>query len=1489
MVAGSLHLDGQVLSNGGIAGGGNHAAGSGGGIYVNVGSLTGNGSIRAAGANDGGTVGTGGGGRIAIYAQEYSGFDLTKVTAPGGTLGIPGGAGTVYVRDTDNAVGTLVIDGTGGGGAGYTALGLPGANTFTVPGPVIIRGAQTVVRPEHSGMRLIFEGGLKVEQHARLEVDSIVQLNGGVTVASGGRFESLGRITATMPVVIDAGTLVGERIEAPSLELTGGSLLTHAPCIATVTHKLEVNVTGAITVSTDSRIDVSGKGYLAGRTTGNTTVGASTGFNGGSYGGLGGAFPPGQVCAVYGDYLDPADWGSGGGLGSGERLSAGGGLVRLAAGVLNLEGQVSANGGITVGGNHAAGSGGGIYIGVGTIVGSGSIRAAGANDGGTVGTGGGGRIALYAQNYSGFDLAKVTAPGGTLGVPGEAGTVYFLNGRAPTRAHVFAPVASNGNYVRQLDSVTLWFSRPINLNSLTASAFQIVGPLGSVVTGVPVEATSATYQIPFTAQTANGTYRFTLAPTVLDGEGFQMDQNANGTAGEAGDGFSFTLILDTVYPRVTQHSLAGDIAGTVSSADVWFSETIDRTTFTVADVSILNPANGNVTVSSISEVGLNRFRITFPAQTATGTYHVRVGPDVLDLAGNPLDQDRDGVGGEATDDVYDALFNLVPVDLELSEVTPNANQFTAGDSYNVSWKGRNTTGAPLIGNWIDAVYLSPDPFWNITDTRLGTVQHTGGLAANEVYSASASFNVPGVLPGNYYLLVRADIGNETRETVETNNVVAFGPIPVTVRSVAIGGSVTGALTASNRQNYFAITVPGGESLRLTLTGPAGINQLFVNFASIPTALSPDFSGTTTGTGQTVTLTGGPSGGTYYVLVSGDQIGGGTHTYTLTTDTASFFVTDVSPKRASANVYFEGFQPMPTITITGAGFSDSMAVEFIGSGGQVRVPQRTQFISSTTLRVDLDTTTWTRDTYDVRVTKSGTGRLLADAFTLDIGFSALRASLVVPSALSPGYPTRQTIWIEYENAGQAAMVAPILHVSANGNAVLTDNPATAISARTSSAEAAALGSSLQVMAAGSGATPGILQAGDRGRIPIYYLGLRPDSGIGGLSIQLSSVQAVKTRLNLSAGGIEIVPRRMNQGPVVEEQARPETVALDAWSAVWENLTIDLITDFGPYVTRLAGHMDYLAAIGQRTTSVPKLFNFAVLQASAGLHPVRTLAGAVDASVPSPGFPLVFRRIYGQPMLSRYKLGALGRGWTHNWDISIQELQKTAGVVVHGPNGADRFFSRSASGTFTAAAGDTGKLTVAGGLFRLAEADGTVWQFRSQNLLDYVDDPNGNRITCGYSGALLASLTHSSGKQILLAYNGAGRIVGVTDPVGAGAGDDRVTAYEYDGTGAHLVRVTAPGNRVTTYSYQTAGAAPGLHALTRIVHPDLTENSFTYDAQGRLTETDGNCCGGAQRVTYGFDSAGDGCHGASDAAFLRARRAACAGARWGGADGQFWLQR
>jgi subtilisin-like proprotein convertase family protein len=117
---------------------------------------------------------------------------------------------------------------------------------------------------------------------------------------------------------------------------------------------------------------------------------------------------------------------------------------------------------------------------------------------------------------------------------------------------------------------------------------------------------------------------------------------------------------DTTGPRVT--SAAANSAGPVARVRVAFSEPIDPTSFTVADIANFVGPQGSLVASSVQAVaGSNntQFDVTFTAQTAPGTYRFDVGPDVRDVAGNRMDQNGNGIMGESAD-AYHASFSIAP-------------------------------------------------------------------------------------------------------------------------------------------------------------------------------------------------------------------------------------------------------------------------------------------------------------------------------------------------------------------------------------------------------------------------------------------------------------------------------------------------------------------------------------------------------------------------------------------------------------------------------------------------------------------------------------------------------------------------------------------------------------------------------------------------------------------------------------------------------------
>jgi hypothetical protein len=141
---------------------------------------------------------------------------------------------------------------------------------------------------------------------------------------------------------------------------------------------------------------------------------------GGSYGGLGGGAGPNPV---YGVASNPNEPGSGGGAFT-VPAGNGGGLIRIAATTLILNGAIRANGGPTdPGGSASGGSGGGIRIDAGTISGAGTVTANGSQGTLVGGGGGGGRVALNYQTNAGFNFSSVNAVAGSGSPAGQSGTV----------------------------------------------------------------------------------------------------------------------------------------------------------------------------------------------------------------------------------------------------------------------------------------------------------------------------------------------------------------------------------------------------------------------------------------------------------------------------------------------------------------------------------------------------------------------------------------------------------------------------------------------------------------------------------------------------------------------------------------------------------------------------------------------------------------------------------------------------------------------------------------------------------------------------------------------------------------------------------------------------------------------------------------------------------------------------------------------------------
>ena len=377
--------------------------------------------LGSGGGSDTGAAGNGGGlVRIDADVVELDGA-IVADGGDGSTWAAGGsGGGVKIVTGTLTGTGIITADGgsagsnAGGGGGGRIAVFYNVADEFDFSMLTALGG---------TGRNTGGSGTVLTQQQDALAT---------VVVRGDGRETPLPAMLTEENLLIDNATVSAEDLDLTSLTLANGAVLTHPGADAESEHRLEIELVDLV-IDAESRIDVTARGYLAGvpsvpwegRTFGNSIIRGSQRRNGGSYGGLGGFGSAEQfVNGVYGSFRNPDEPGSGGGTDSGA-AGNGGGLVRIVAQSVSLEGGIVADGGD--GSTWAGGgSGGGVRIQSGTISGAGRISADGGNSGSNAGGGGGGRIAVFYNDASGFDLANITALGGVDGRDhGTPGTIYL--------------------------------------------------------------------------------------------------------------------------------------------------------------------------------------------------------------------------------------------------------------------------------------------------------------------------------------------------------------------------------------------------------------------------------------------------------------------------------------------------------------------------------------------------------------------------------------------------------------------------------------------------------------------------------------------------------------------------------------------------------------------------------------------------------------------------------------------------------------------------------------------------------------------------------------------------------------------------------------------------------------------------------------------------------------------------------------------------------
>ncbi|VAW37904.1 hypothetical protein MNBD_GAMMA01-1029, partial [hydrothermal vent metagenome] len=524
-VSNTLDLDGQIIANGSIAGHPSFSGASGGSIWLDINTLTGSGLIQVHGSNVSQTPG--GGGRIALYYNDLTGFDASsQVTAYGGKYNsnitqIQGGAGTVYLKDNAQALGEIRIinQQSTNSGNGWTELSF----------------LENYINNELLVLQYSIVNLLNVDNATNItSLNSYIEQSAVFTTGqiAGKGFTWKQSDQLNLPnnkLIINNWNYIPDYLQNWSeVQLLNGGSITQDIALD-INDIVEMNV-DSIIIDNASSINLTALGLLK--------LNGTSGIFGGSYGGLGGLGNNGVTNPVYGDEFAPNNVGVGG-----SRNERGGGGIKLTTNYLKLEGNINANA-ITSNSNGGRASGGSVWLNIGAIDGDGLIKANGGGDASNSAIGGsGGRVAVYYGTNQGSNLSlRTQAKGGvsTTGVPGSDGTVYLEQSINSARVVWVSPQATN----QQIDRIRVHFNQDIDALDFINTDVQLTGSTGAIT-------------IDSVLAIANGIFDVVLASPLTVADNYQLlitaailDQNNNGTTGEnPADHFIADITLDFTAPN----------------------------------------------------------------------------------------------------------------------------------------------------------------------------------------------------------------------------------------------------------------------------------------------------------------------------------------------------------------------------------------------------------------------------------------------------------------------------------------------------------------------------------------------------------------------------------------------------------------------------------------------------------------------------------------------------------------------------------------------------------------------------------------------------------------------------------------------------------------------------------------------------------------------------------------------------------------------------
>jgi len=568
----------------------------------------------------------------------------------------------------------------------------------------------------------------------------------------------------------------------------------------------------------------------------------------------------------------------------------------------------------------------------------------------------------------------------------------------------------------------------------------------------------------------------------------------------------------------------------------------------------------------------------------TGPFYVFVVAD----SGNAITESNDANNFTKDNSILDVGL-APPANLVAGTLTLPTNG-VPGQTASINYSVTNEAGGNNVtGTWKDTLYLSKDQTWDINDAVFGSnwISYYSGspLTPGSSYSRTVTATLPGLDPGDYYVIVRSDILNQVQETSESDNLSAsLNQVNLDAEQLPLNGSVTGSL-GQGQAVYYRLEVGAGETVRINLdsANDFSANELYVSYGGMPSRGHYDFSSQESFSADPSVVIPETQAGTYYILAYGASVSGAP-AFTVSAATVPFSITEVATTTINNNAN-------STLRIRGAKFAEATVFALAAPDGTVYQAQNVFLQDSSEAYVTFGLLSAPVGLYDlVAVQLDGTYAMMNDAITVesDGPGADVWASIGGPAQVPVN---RVNVFnLQYSNDGDGDSRAPLLLMRSPSNTPLGFNAADLRS------------TPIQIIGASLDGLMDVLRPGAQYSQQVLF---RSPNDNASLDIQVSVITTDDGRVITDAEWADI-----------KAAVRPVGVADADWDAWWARFQPAVGTTWGSYVTVLNRMLVNLSEPGHPIRDVRDLFARQMAEEPTWLPSVSISGTLVNASDNTP---------------------------------------------------------------------------------------------------------------------------------------------------------------------------------------------------------------------------------------------------------------------------------